>query len=442
MWPWWLGLIGALVLLLANSFFVAVEFSVTRLRPTQVADLLGQGRPGAKSAKHAVDHIDAYLSACQLGITISSLGLGALGESAVHDLLEPVLGEATTTVVGFSLSTALAFAIITTLHVVLGELSPKSLAIVRTERTALLLTPPMRVFYLVTKPVVDLFNGMGNLVLKPFGIPPASEEGSQPHSEDELRALLRQSSEQGLIESSEQRVSENALLYGDRCAREVMQPRPDVRFLTTDHDLATAGRLVGESGHTRFPLCESEGGLDTVTGVLNAKDVLRTYAEGRDATLEQLSRPIMHTSESASINELLREMQRRRMHMAVVVDEHGTATGLVTMEDIIEEIVGEIEDEFDQESDPVVHRDGEGWLVDGHASLRRVAEEVGLQLDDHHEATICGHLLERLRRVPEVGDVLKVDGRPVEVTRMEEARIAQLRVGEAPEQAQPERPSE
>ncbi|HEV2752276.1 MAG TPA: hemolysin family protein, partial [Solirubrobacteraceae bacterium] len=321
-----LGLIAALALVLANGFFVATEFSVTRLRPTQVVDWVAERRPGAKSAKHAVEHIDAYLSACQLGITVSSLGLGAVGESALHALFVPVFGDETR-IFSIGLATIVAFAIITTLHVVVGELSPKSLAISRTERTSLLLAPLMRIFYLATKPVVDLFNGMGNLLLKPFGVPPASEAGSEPHSETELRALLRQSSEQGLIELGEQRMSEQVLLYGDRRAREVMQPRPDVSFLTVDQHTAEAGALAVQTGHTRFPLCEADGGLDSAKGVVNAKDILATYVQGRQASLDELSRPIMHVSESMLIDELLREMQRRRMHVAVVVDEHGTAVG-------------------------------------------------------------------------------------------------------------------
>jgi CBS domain containing-hemolysin-like protein len=172
-------LLLALVLVAANAFFVAVEFSVARLRPTQAQELLRQGRPGAKSVVHAVDHIDAYLSACQLGITMASLGLGAIGEPAFHDLLEPVFGEAAT-VAGFGLASLVAFLVITTLHVVLGELSPKSLAIARTPPVVLALAPPMRSFYLATKPLVELFNAMGNLVLKPFGVPRPPRPGISP----------------------------------------------------------------------------------------------------------------------------------------------------------------------------------------------------------------------------------------------------------------------
>ncbi|HEV2821297.1 MAG TPA: hemolysin family protein [Solirubrobacteraceae bacterium] len=421
------GLIAALVLVLANGFFVATEFAITRLRPTQVEDFIRQGRPGAKSAKHAVENIDAYLSACQLGITVSSLGLGALGEPAFHDLLEPLLGDEAR-IFSIGLATIVGFAIITTLHVVVGELSPKSLAIARTEPVSLALSPLMRGFYLVTRPVVDLFNGMGNLLLKPFGVPPANEAGSQPHSEDELRSLLRQSSEQGLIRQDERRLSEAVLLYGDRRVREVMRPRPEVVVMTADQSLAEAGRLAVHSGHTRFPLCAPDLGLDSATGVVNAKDLLEAYVEERAADLKDLSRPIARVSDGTMIDELLRDMRRRRTHMAVVVDEHGTAVGLVTMEDIVEQIVGEIEDEFDEDAEPAVRRHENGWIVDGNASLRLVVEETGLQLEDHHEATVSGHLLERLGRIPDVGETLEIEGRPVEVTQVGEARIEQLRV--------------
>jgi len=432
------GLIAALALVVANGFFVASEFAIARLRPTQVEGAIERGRPGAKSAKHAVEHIDAYLSACQLGITLSSLGLGALGEPAFHDLLVPLFGD-DTRIFSIGLATIVAFSIITTLHVVIGELSPKSLAIARTEPTAMILTPLMRAFYLATKPVVDLFNGMGNLLLKPFGVPPASEAGSQPHSEDELRTLLRESSEKGLIQVEEQRVTEAALLYGDRRAREVMKPRPEVVHLTTDQDLAEAGRLVVETGHTRFPLCGPDGGLDSAIGVVNAKDLLQAYVEGRDTALRDVSRPVMQVSEAALIDELLRDMRQRRTHIAVVVDEHGTATGLVTIEDVLEEIVGEIEDEFDADHDPLVRREDGVWMVDGQADLRTLAEELGLVIDDHHEATISGHLLEKLGRIPEVGETLEIEGRQVEITRVGEARIDQLRV--PVESPAPEHPS-
>src|SRR5215218_1129237 len=359
-----------LLLVLANGFFVAVEFSVARLRPTQARELLRQGRPGAKSVAHAVDHIDAYLAACQLGITMASLGLGAIGEPVFHDLLEPVLGDAAA-IGGFGLAAALAFLIITTLHVVVGELSPKSLAIARTPPVVLALAPLMRAFYLSTKPLVDLLNAMGNLLLRPFGVPPASEAGHQPHSEDELRELLRESVREGLIEREEQRLSEAALVFGDTRAREVMKPRGEIDFvLTTDSARAIADRAIA-TGRTRLPLCEPDGGLESAVGTVNAKDLLPlAFDDPEGLEVSGLIRPLGHVSATARVDEVLRRMRERRVHLALVHDEHGTVIGLLTMEDILEELVGEIEDEFDRDEAEVFSQRGRRLHVDGEAPIR------------------------------------------------------------------------
>src|SRR3954463_13609473 len=244
------GVILAFVLVAANGFFVAVEFGIARLRPTQAAEFAREGRPGSKSVMHAVGHIDSYLSACQLGITICSLGLGALGDPAFQAALEPLLGDAAQ-IAGIGVPSALAFAIITTLHVVVGELAPKSAAIARTPPIVLALTPPMRVFYLATKPIVELFNAMGTLPLKPFGVPPASESGHQPHSEDELLQLLRESSREGTIGREEQELSEAALGFGDRRAREVVPPRAEIAFVVPTDPPRRVAERVTETGHTR-----------------------------------------------------------------------------------------------------------------------------------------------------------------------------------------------
>jgi CBS domain containing-hemolysin-like protein len=418
----------ALLLVAANGFFVAVEFGLARLRHTQAEDFARRQRPGSKAVLHAVDHIDSYLSACQLGITICSLGLGAIGEPAFHDALEPLLGDAAS-VAGIGLASALAFAIITTLHVVVGELAPKSAAIARTPPIVLALTPPMRMFYLATKPLVDALNGLGNLVLRPFGIPPASEAGSQPHTEDELRTLLRESSREGTIGREEQEISEAALLFGDRRAREVMNPRAEVVFvLTSDSPRRVAERVV-ESGHTRLPLCEPDGGLDAAVGVVNAKDLLPVGLKpDRDIDLRAIARPISHVSESARVDRVLRDMRRERRHIALVHDEHGTVVGLVTLEDILEELVGEIEDEFDPEHrEPI--RDEDGVLVvDGDATTREVADRLGFELEPHHETTIGGYLSEELGRVPRPGEEIALHGLHFEVRGVEGTLVTELAV--------------
>jgi CBS domain containing-hemolysin-like protein len=416
----------ALVLVALNGFFVAVEFGLARLRPTQAAEFARERRPGAKSVQHAVEHIDSYLSACQLGITMCSLGLGALGEPAFHDALEPLLGDAAT-VAGVGLASALAFAIITTLHVVAGELAPKSAAIARTPPIVLMLTPAMRAFYLATKPLVDLFNGMGNLLLKPFGVPPASEAGHQPHSEDELRQLLRESSRQGTIGREEQELSEAALVFGDLRAREVMKPRAEIAYvLTTDSPRRVAERVI-ETGHTRLPLCGPDGGLDAAVGVLNAKDLLPVGLRAEAALeLRSIARPIAHVSESARVDRVLRDMRRERRHIGLVHDEHGTVVGLITLEDILEELVGEIEDEFDAEQVQAIRVEGDTIVIDGSAPAREVAERLGFELEGHHETTIGGYLSEELGRVPQPGEEVELQGRRFAVRGVDETRVTEL----------------
>lgn len=421
-------LVLALFLVLANGFFVAVEFSVARLRPTQAQELLRQGKPGAKSAVHAVEHIDAYLSGCQLGITMASLGLGAIGEPVFHDLLEPVLGDAAT-IGGFGLAAALAFLVITTLHVVVGELSPKSLAIARTAPVVLALAPPMRAFYLSTKPLVDLFNAMGNLLLKPFGVPPASESGHQPHSEDELRELLRESRRQGLIERDEQELSDAALVLGDTRAREVMKPRGEIDLvITTDSPRTIAERAIA-TGRTRLPLCEPEGGVESAVGAVNAKDLLPLiFDDEQRLEVSRLARPLAHISESARVDEVLRRMREERVHLALVHDEHGTVIGLLTMEDILEELVGEIEDEFDPDRTELVHEEGGRLCVDGQMPIRALAGSLDFELEGYHETTVGGYLSEQLARVPGIGEVVECHGHRFEILAGTETQVTKIAV--------------
>jgi CBS domain containing-hemolysin-like protein len=294
---------------------------------------------------------------------------------------------------------------------------------------ALVLAPLMRAFYMTTKPLVDLFNWMGNLLLKPFGIPPAAEAGHAPHSEDELRELLRQSSQEGMIGLEESQYSENVLLFGDRRAREAMTPRPDVDWVSTQDDLRRAAQVAVETGRTRLPLCEGDAGLDAVVGVVNAKDLLGATVRGdHGMDLRAISRPLARVNEAEHLDEVLREMRRERRHVAVVVDEHGTAIGLLSLEDILETIVGSIQDEYDEDAAEVLREDGDGWIVAGSAPLRDVVALVGLELGDlPHEATIGGHLLEELGRVPDAGETVTVDGRAVEVLDADEAQITRVR---------------
>jgi CBS domain containing-hemolysin-like protein len=419
-------LIVALALVLANGFFVASEFAIARLRLTEAVEMERAGRPGAKSVRHAVEHIDSYLAACQLGITLASIGLGVVGKPVFEELLAPVLGESAS-VAGFGLAAASSFFIITLLHVVVGELAPKSMAISRTRSTSLIVAPWMRGFYVVTKPAVDLFNGMGNLLLKPFGIPPASEAGHAPHSESELRSLLRQSQDEGLIDLDDRQLTENVFEFGDARAREIMTPRPEIEYVTTDDDVAVVARLAIASGHTRLPLCESGGGLDAPVGVIHVKDLVAPALEQREVALAEIARTLTRVSESTLLSALMSDLRRQRQHIALVSDEHGTTTGLVTLEDILEELVGEIEDEFDEQPGEEITQDGSASIVAGAAPIRLLTQELGIRVSEPREATLGGHLVELLGRVPEIGETIELDGYDVEVCAVDETRITRLR---------------
>ncbi|MGI8730726.1 MAG: hemolysin family protein [Solirubrobacteraceae bacterium] len=419
-------LIITLGLVAANGFFVATEFAIARLRLTEAIEMEDYARPGARSVRHAVEHIDAYLAACQLGITLASIGLGVVGKPVFEELLEPLLGDGAS-IAGFGVAAACAFVIITMLHVVVGELAPKSLAIARTRTTVALVAPLMRAFYMATKPAVDLLNGLGNLLLKPFGIPPASEAGHAPHSESELRALLLQSQDEGLIDHDDRELTENVFDFGDERAREVMTPRPQIEVVSTDDDIAGAARHAMTSGYTRLPLCKRDHGLDEAVGVIHVKDLLDAVLDTRDVTLTDIARPLARVSESTLLGELMRDLRRQRQHIVLVADEHGTTTGLVTLEDILEELVGEIEDEFDSGVSEQITIDGSAFRVDGSASIRMLEQRLDIKISEAHEATVGGHIVEVIGRVPEAGETLELEGYNVEVCAADEARVIDLR---------------
>jgi CBS domain containing-hemolysin-like protein len=342
-----IGLIVAVVLVLANGMFVAAEFALARIRPTQVQELARSGGAAARSLRHAVDRVDAYLAACQLGITIASIGLGVIGKPAFEALVRPLLGSLAGAA-GTAIAATVAFALITLLHVVVGELAAKSVAIARTSRTALLVTPWLRVFYVAAKPIVDALNGLGNLLLRPFGIPPARESGHAPHSERELRELLAQSSAMGLIEPEEHELAERGFAFSDRRVGEVMRQRDAIHYVTLDQTIAEAARRAIAVGHTRLPVCEPGAGLDRPLGLVHAHDLLAAILAGRDEPLVEVIRPLTRVPEHAPVAELLTRMRRQRRHLALVTDADGATVGLVTLEDLLEELVGEIDDEFDR----------------------------------------------------------------------------------------------
>lgn len=423
--------IAALLLLVGNAFFVAVEFSITRARPTMVDDLLAEGARGAKALKHGVDHIDNYLSACQLGITICSIGLGVTAEPLLSHAFEDLFGEGGT-VLGIASTTIafiLAYGLVSMAHVVLGELAPKSWAIVRTRQVGVTLMPLMRVFYTLTRPLVDFFNLLGNLVLRPFGIPPASEAEGEPHSEAELKKLIAESERRGLLEPEELAFAEGVFSFGDHRVREVMVPRTSVGTLSSTDSIREAALAAAESGHRRLPLCDPGRGLDEPLGVVNLSDLTRALAGSREVRLSELARPLYEVSDGTLLDDLLEDLRDDRQELALVRDEHGTAVGVISLEDVIEQILGDIRDEFDPPREEQFERTAAGLLIDGDARVEVLSRELGLELGEVRAATVGGWLVERVGSAPGAGEEVELDGFRFRVEAREGPRIESLLVG-------------
>ncbi|GAB4229101.1 MAG: hemolysin family protein [Acidobacteriota bacterium] len=406
-------LIGtAFLLVLLNGFFVASEFAIVKVRATRLEELERRGVGSARRAKTLVEHLDEYLSATQLGITVASLGLGWIGEPAFAELFAPLFSSlgGWEPVVTHSLAATAAFVLITFLHIVLGELAPKSLAIQKTDAVTLLCAVPLIWFYRFSYPFIWALNSTANAFLKLLGVRPATEAETS-HSEEEIRLMLAQSSRMGIFDVEERRLLERVFEFGDRSVRQIMVPAGDVVFLDLEKSFEENLETARHSKHTRYPLCE--GSLDRVVGIIHVKDMLWRYQElGPDFDLRMIKRPVHFVPETRLIKFLLPEFRRTRTHLAVVVDEFGSTVGIVTLEDVLEELVGEIQDEFDAETPPaMIRRQGAGrYLVHGRTLIEDLERELGIQLEDEENDTIAGHVLTRLGRMARIGDEVELPG--------------------------------
>ena len=429
-------LLFALFLVLLNGLFVAAEFAFVKLRSTQVERLVQEGRSGAGLVSEATGKLDAYLSVCQLGITISSLGLGWIGEPAFAHLIGPLLAplgapEASIHVISFGV----AFGTITFLHVVFGELAPKSLAIARAEGTSLFVAPFMKFFYYLFRPGVIVFNGTANAIVSLFGVPPASET-EETHSEEEVRLIVSQSARRGAVERDEEEMVDAVFELNDKVAREIMVPRPDAVTLPAEMPLKTLVSVAAAGNYTRYPIYEGESS-DRIIGAVHVKDVLRAVeSEGgleSDLTARDLMREVLIVPENRRIDEILEDFQRQELQIAIVIDEWGSFEGLFTLEDIIEEIVGEIRDEFDEEEPALRELPDGSYAIDGRIPIGVVNEALGSEFESEDFDTIGGLVLGHLGRVPEVGDEVRLDGYLLRVDEVDGPRVAQVIAREAPE---------
>lgn len=385
-----LKLILFAVLLFFSAFFVATEFAVVRLRTSRVNQLVAEGVRNAPAVQNVITHLDSYLSACQLGITITALGLGWLGEPTVHDLLDPLfhrlhIGGDLVEVISFILS----FAIVTYLHVVLGELAPKTVAIIKPEQISLAVAPIIIVFYKVMFPFIWLLNGSANGIVRIMGFKPTGEQ--EAHSEEEIRSIMSESYESGKINKSELSYVNRIFEFDERLAREIMVPRTDMICLFIENTKVENISIIRREQYTRFPV--AKGSKDNIIGIINTKQFFMQYFGDNETDVSMLLQPVMSVPEVMPIKKLLRKMQQERVHIAILLDEYGGTSGLITIEDIIEEIVGEIRDEFD--ADEVKEIDAiepNRFIVDGKALISEVNEATGCHLESHDVDSIGGWL--------------------------------------------------
>jgi CBS domain containing-hemolysin-like protein len=432
-----------LFLVVMNGLFVAAEFAFVKIRATQVDRLEREGRTAAGMVRAATGRLDAYLAVCQLGITISSLGLGWLGEPAVATVIEPLFG-----LLGIPegvlhpVALAISFGIITFLHVVFGELAPKTIAIQNAEGTSLFVAPFMRFFYYLLLPGTIVFNGTANAITRLLGYPPA-REGEDTHTEDEIRTLVRQSARQGMLEEDEEEMVGAVFELNDKVAREIMVPRPDVVSLPADLGLRKLLSVAAAGNYTRYPVYEDDSS-DRIIGAVHVKDVLRAVeSEGgldADLTARDLAREVLVVPENRPIDGILEDFQKQELQMAIVIDEWGSFEGLFTLEDIIEEIVGEIRDEFDEEEPAILKLPDGSYSIDGRIPIGVVNEALGSEFESEDFDTIGGFVLGHLGRAPEVGDEVRLDGYLLRVDEVDGPRVAQVIVREPPEEESEDAP--
>ncbi len=412
-------------LVFLNGFFVAAEFAIVKVRATQIEPLTRRGNRRAKMAQEVITHLDAYLSATQLGITLTSLGLGWIGEPFVAHLLEPVFvwfGVSQPALVS-TISFALGFLIITFLHIVLGELAPKSLAIQKAQRVTLAVAQPLHWFFVLFRPFIWGLNGTANFLLRQAGIEPPSE-ADLAHSEEELRLLL---AKEKTISGTRRSLLLKVMELRDRTVREVMVPRTSVVFLSAEKTIEQNLAIALENQFTRYPLCDEN--LDNVLGMIHLKDVFRLKDDhGSGEKLLTIKREMLFLPETMPIERALNTFLAKRVLMAIAVDEYGGAAGLITLEDVLEELVGDIRDEFDVESG-MVHKVGEGeYTVDGAMPLHEFAAMFEIVPESKDVVSVSGYVLQLLGRLPEKGLRLMIGQWQATIEAMRGKVVKQLRL--------------
>lgn len=414
------------VLLLVNAFFVAAEFAIVKVRGVRIDDLARRGSPLANVAQRIIHNLDTSLAAAQLGITFASLGLGWIGEPAVAQVIEPLLrfvGIVSDDVV-HGIAFTVAFAIITFVHIIIGEQMPKFLGIRKPQEVALWTSLPFLLFSWCFYPALWLLNICANAFLRLFGVHDVKVQ-DLAHSEEELRMILSESQRHGALSAGKVNLLENVLDMASHTVMEIMSPRPDVDYLSLNKPWKENLDTIYRTGHTRYPLCETD--IDQVIGIVHIKDIFLQKVEIKtSADLLKVKREVLFVPESRPIEALQQDFQQRRIHLAVIVDEYGSTSGIVTLEDVLEELVGEIQDEFDSEP-PKLEQTADGAVVDGQTPLSEVTEALGLeQVEVKETHTIGGYVNAQLGRIGRIGDTVELDGHIVKVLDMSGRRIMRV----------------
>lgn len=419
----------ALLFVLLNGWFVMAEFALVKVRTTRLQELVDAGNKSAQKALAITQRLDVYLSAIQLGITLSSLALGWIGEPALARLVRPLVAPLSDSPsVTHGVAITVAFLLITFMHVVLGEMAPKTMAIQKAERFALAVAYPLHLFYVVTYPLVFVFQGASNKLVKLVGFKPA-KEAEAAHTEEELRMIVAASHRHGILDESTRDLLDSVFEYTGRVAREVMTPRRDVVALDVTAPVDEVLQLAIDKEYTRYPLVEPEA--DHVIGFVHIKDLMAIATGKRRVTsLRDIARQPVFVPETVSIDRVRRQLQAKRTHFGVVVDEYGDFTGIVTLEDLLEELIGEIQDELDVEPPKIVRKADGSAEVDAGILLDAAVKKLGLRLTEEVDGvdTLGGYVFTLLGRAPVIGDHVVVGDHRLEVLQLDDMRIRRLRL--------------
>jgi CBS domain containing-hemolysin-like protein len=421
-----LMLIAAVLLVLLNGFFVLSEFAIVKVRKSKLEEFVKQKKGGASLALKMSNSLDTYLSATQLGITFSSLALGWIGEPALARIIESNFSSyfAGDSVLLHTVSFIIAFALVTFLHVVFGEIVPKSVAIAKAEVMVLYIARPLYLFWIVFYPLIRFFDIVAAFFVRMLGVKAATAH-DLAHSEEELRIIVNESFKGGYIDSVESEIIKNAVDFSETIAKEIMTPRKDMICINSEKSFEENIKRVLNSRHTRYPYCH--GGKDNITGMIHTRDLLNSALQNNISDFSKLVRPIIMVPENTSISSILTRMNKSRIHLALVVDEYGGTSGLITMDDILEEIIGETTDEHDPKQETIKKIDENTYELDGMVNIEKVEEILDISFDEtEFSVTIGGRIISLIGGIPVVGEIIEDENCTYEILEINNNRIKKI----------------